>query len=497
MFRISLVLALFTYIILDNVSIAEEKRSNKSDTWAIILDRLFDPLDGQGLIRTGDHITAFGSVSESDEKYSGVFRDVIIYKISLNGLVNSKVTININNASLVAVVERESGGYYIVSETRSVASTEEFPLKDGVQVSAIDADGIELWRKSYLHRRVRARAVAKHPDGGLVILGSGHKSWQEALGGFVSLHSEVQGGWMFRIDTTGQKVWQRDFNNYDVRELVDLAVNIESDGIVILGQNRSTRKISFEGPGGFKELARGPSNTFETIVTGVDNVDERSAHVSWIGYFNLNGAWKPHSSRTINADVLYSFPHIDEPYGFRGSIAVMKDGSIAAASTQTIAVFGPNRQKRKLVEFYKVSIKGIINDDAGGFYAFGGRSIDGGGTNHGWLSRFDKSGNLIWERIYGPQLSDGIALHRIYGVENVLLLDSGDLVAHLGGSVERGEDGTHHEVLLRLNEHGEGPSEISFIQKACAGMPITNEFEKHSIVASISARNMSVGKLCE
>lgn len=279
----------------------------------------------------------------------------------------------------------------------------------GFLVAAFDADGVELWRDSWLPlpdepSGTSGEAVTVGPDGNVYALGFG---WHCRFGC-------ESGGWFIRsYSPEGELRWMRQVAGWKTRPRQSQATGIDA------------------WTGGL-------------AITGFEYDDNVGPTVSWIRAYELDGslAWKSRVGVAASAEVRVTSSDI----AIAGGGAVFVAGSVGMVDRTGwiqerepfVAGFDATGERRWTRVFRE---RGDRDDDAATSIDIAGDVVAVGGTlggpigygieppHVGWLARLSLGGRLHWMRSWG--------IAQPQSVEHVAVVPSGELTT-VGGLADHG-----------------------------------------------------------
>ncbi len=273
-----------------------------------------------------------------------------------------------------AVTSLTGGGFMVVAYSQNLKT-----LKKDAWLIRLDGEGNKVWDKKYQGAKsARPYAVLAMPDGGVVVAGLTFKKDQV----------KDYDGWVFRVDKTGKKIWER-----------------------ILGS---------KGKDWFRSLARLPNG--DIVVVGAQEyrvvkaaltptvAPKQVVQAAWVLRIKASG-------KTIWDKTFFSNENVAR------SVAVQKNGHIAVAGwTRGQSKYGKDTWIISLDAkgniLWKKSFGGVGEDKTDGI------TILPDGTlamacitqkhfpmmtvNTAWILAIDSKGSILWERPYGNGRADQV-----------------------------------------------------------------------------------------
>ena len=297
---------------------------------------------------------------------------------------------------IYGIVALKDGGVAVAGHTRSSGAGE-----SDIWVVRLDTGGKIVWQRTFGGTaNDRARSIAAAPDGGLIVAG------------FTRSRGAGDGdAWILRLDRDGKLIWDSVYG----KKGDDGAFNIiplPGGGFAVAGYSQGLGEDAYEfwvlwvDDGGWVKWERRFRRGMFAAATALTPASNGGLYV--VGMSHETSKERP------NVWVL----HLDR-YGafvWQKQIGGPKtDGGWGVAATAD-----------------------------GGFVVLAATASRGAGSTDAWLMRFDRSGKLLWERLYGQALWDR---------PTALLVtrDGGLLVT--GYTTSKG-NGQEDFWLLRLDDRG-------------------------------------------
>lgn len=221
------------------------------DTWIVRVNAAGDllwrtPIGGSMEERTFEVVTTsdngcvvIGHSNSTDGQMTGNHGgyDIFVAKLNAQGQVEwLKMYGGSLDETSAAIKTTADGGYiFLGSADSSDGDLTTTPQMSDVWLVKLNASGDILWQKTYGGSAIDVgRAFQSAPDGELVIL-AGTSSYD----GQVSGHHGASDFWVFKVDITGQLVWQRAFGGENVDNPNDI-ISTNDGGYLAVGSSKST-----------------------------------------------------------------------------------------------------------------------------------------------------------------------------------------------------------------------------------------------------------------
>lgn len=296
-----------------------------------------------------------------------------------------------------------------------------------------------LWEKTMFGNNSHGKNVFETQDGGYVIFGS---YLQE---------SESMDYWLFKLDENLELVWEQVYGGSLSEEAIN-ALQTEDGGFLLSGNTYSSDADVSENHGGsdfwlVKTDAEGNLEWEKSFGGSGDEHNGRIVEVPGNGYL-LTG-----STNSNDGDVggnmgssdywvvkITTEGEIEWENNFGGSgfevpvsaIPTADEGFIVAGYTEStdgqinnphgdfdywvikIDQSGNLNWEKSLGGSYVDKPMGIMKDHEDGYLVFGNSNSSNGdisfplGANDGWVIKLDEDGNIIWDKSFGGEGTDGI-----------------------------------------------------------------------------------------
>jgi protein involved in ribonucleotide reduction len=258
----------------------------------------------------------------------------------------------------------------------------------------LDANGNKLWQKTYGGSGSDyANSIIRTPDGGYMVQAS---SWSED--GDITRHvSTMQydyDWWIFKIDASGNKVWDRNFGG----SALDIASNIiaVNGGYLITGATKSSDYDAVGSHGDDDGL--------------VIKIDESG-----------NEIWSHVYGGAASDGFFAVIPTQDGGFLFTGN-ASSTDGDVSENKGAADAWVVKTDENGAIV--WQKTFGGSGQEDArfviptsnGGYLIAGSTQSSSGdvtsnqGSYDGWVLTLDASGNKVWQKSYGGSTNEWFTL---------------------------------------------------------------------------------------
>jgi len=148
-----------------------------------------------------------------------------IMSVDKNGKTLWKTIVGTGKSYSEAMVQTSSNGYMIVGHDFIWQSVDKYQGNYHLMVAKVNHKGERVWTKHYSLDGgfAKGRNIEKTNDGGFVIIGETQSK-----------------AWIFKIDASGDKVWETFFDTPKTPDRAYAAHNNQQDGYIILGRsNRS------------------------------------------------------------------------------------------------------------------------------------------------------------------------------------------------------------------------------------------------------------------
>lgn len=261
-------------------------------------------------------------------------------------------------------------GYIIIGETTS------FDYKGGdAWLIKLDAEGNEEWNHTYGGSRGDyGLDGVETKDGGYVLVG-GTKTYN------VGDHDT----WLIKTDVFGNEIWNKSYGGVN-RDQGYRVIQVADGGFVICG-----------GSGSFSE---GPNDYW------IIKIDAEGNEIWNITYGGLGADWGYDVIEGINNELYFTGgtdTSLDHTHILDiGLVQLDKNGQIIWEKT-----FNKPPEKQRWDEGYSV----IKTNDKGFLIAGIAHTYHWGedGQGDGWIIKTDEKGDMIWNRIFGGDLCDGLS----------------------------------------------------------------------------------------
>ncbi len=318
-----------------------------------------------------------------------------------------------NYDSVSSVVPTADGGYVLAGYTNSFGSNDV-----DAWVIKLNAEGDVIWSKTYGGVRAdTAFAILTTNDRGYIVAGSS--------GSFGTLYSNF---WLFKLDESGNLIWQKMYNGLGNDFPSAIAATREGGYVVtgITGKTSETINYDFwvlklDATGHVVwSKTYGDSNNQDAAAAIAVSGDGGYVIVGYTRFADLN----LDKARVLKVDAsgneIWSKAFGGNGHDHASAIVATTDGNYIVAGFSTSA--GPGVQNAwifKLDEAGNVLWQQAYGGDNhvtaagsialtsdGGYIVAGSRLANGAGSDI-WLAKLDVMGNLIWQKNFGGYGNDG------------------------------------------------------------------------------------------
>ncbi len=296
-----------------------------------------------------------------------------------------------------SITATADGGYAIAGYTNSKGKG-----RSDLYIIKTDKDGRKVWEKVYGGKKYDvAKSIINTPDGGFIVTA---ETKSKTIGGL-----DV---WVLKLDSKGDIKWEKTFGGRGT-EFLGSFVSITKatdNGYVIVGHGRG------KGIGSYDIFVMKISENGEKLwekVYGKASEDFASAIIT-----NPHGGYVIAGNTRSNVDGAFKFWFL--MLDKKGSLVmerVLDEGEIANS---------------------------IISTPDGG-YAIAGNSQKGTGKSNMWLMKLDSDANIVWQKIINARFYD-------YANSIINTFDGGIVVA--GFSLGEGDKNYNHRIL-KFNKIGD------------------------------------------
>jgi hypothetical protein len=372
-----------------------------------------------------------------------------------------------------------SGNIYYAGTTSStvgIASSGFQNSYNGVDKSAFlvkfSSNGSRLWATYYGSDYTEGSDVILDASGNIYLGGETQATTGIASGGFQSTISEGYDAFLVKFNSSGSRIWGTYFGGGNgstlssgIENCSSLAID-PSDNVYMTGYTQSTFGIA---SGGFQNTYIGDTTISTNSNTYLVKFSSSGSRI-WSTYYGGNGLNSGYDVTTdLNGNVYLCgiTPNTNgiASGGFQSTYGGgFRDGFLAKFNSAGNRIWST---------YYGGSgqdwAESIVTDNNGNVYlagttespngiATGGfQNTYGGGSNDGFVAKFNSTGNRIWSTYYGGSASDGI--------ESITLDNAGYLYCvgrtastnniSLGGFQNFYGGGALDVLLVKLNNSGD------------------------------------------